>query len=62
MCAILGSQVATFCVGQTLIFLELDFDCSHSKLIVGAHFFAGRRKYGNMDPNSVFYPARLGVI
>jgi hypothetical protein len=29
---------------------------------VGAHFFAGIRKYGNTDPNSVFYHANLGVI
>jgi hypothetical protein len=29
---------------------------------VGAHFFAGIRKYGNTDPNSVFNHANLGVI
>ena len=29
---------------------------------VGAHFFAGIWKYGNTDPNSIFYHANLGVI
>jgi hypothetical protein len=29
---------------------------------VGAHFFAGIRKYGNTDPNSVFYHAKLEII
>jgi hypothetical protein len=32
------------------------------KIYVGAHFFAGTRKYGNTDSNSVFFHARLGII
>ena len=41
---------------------QMILNCGGVNGFVGAHFFAGRQKYGHTYPYSVFYHAKLGIV